>query len=648
MRKNRYQFKGVSCLEDISSVEEIPLKDREVPSSTYQAVLNSVDDNPDETALSFFMLGEDYRSPFTFSFREVLGHINQIANLLKKEGVGENDVVAMVLPNIPETCFSIIAAQTVGIVFPINPLLEPKQIKELLLASKAKILITIGPFVKTDVWEKVDAVRGEVPTLKKVFSINMSPYLLGWKKTVVGWVVSVKNRKIRNITSQPVVDFSLSYKREDAAQLSFEVSNDLYRVCTYFHTGGTTGRPKIAKQTQRNITFNAWSTGNNLDTSEEGLTMFGGLPLFHVFGAMITFSLVWSGNGHLVLVSPKGYRGEGVMENFWNIVKHYKVNFLAAVPAIYKQLNSLSFSEEQSESIRFAISGAAPMPIGVFEAFEKKTGVKMLEGYGCTEGACIVSVNPPYGERRIGSVGHPIPYSKIKVLELSGSKVIRECAPNEIGTVCFRGDHLFEGYLEEEHNENIWVGLEDGERWYNTGDQGRMDESGYLWLTGREKELIIRGGHNIDPRQIEEPFYNYEGVEIAAAVGRPDARVGEVPVLYVQPERKKELTVDELMRYAETSISERAAVPKEIVIVDKIPMTTIEKVYKPELAKLEIEKEYYKVLGANNITGEVKIVKNKLKGLVVEVCIRGKCSENQLLTLGSELEKYQYSFEIIS
>ena len=159
--------------------------------------------------------------------------------------------------------------------------------------------------------------------------------------------------------------------------------------------------------------------------------------------------------------------------------------------------------------------------------------MRIVEGYGLTEGACVSSGNPAGAEPRIGSIGIRYPYQDMRALILDGDKYVRDAETNEIGVIAIRGPNVFAGYLDPAHNLGIWIDR-DGETWLNTGDLGRQDADGYFWLTGRKKELIIRGGHNIDPKLIEEPLHRHPAVALAAAIGRPDPHAGEAPVAYVQ------------------------------------------------------------------------------------------------------------------
>jgi fatty-acyl-CoA synthase len=291
-----------------------------------------------------------------------------------------------------------------------------------------------------------------------------------------------------------------------------------------------------------------------------------------------------------VLGTPSGFRGEGVIPNFWKMVEHYHVNFFSGVPTVFSALNAVPVGASDVRSLEYAICGAAPMPPEVFRDFEQRTGLRILEGYGLTEGACVSSVNPADGERREGSIGLCLPYQEMKAIVLEDGHYVRDCAVDEVGVIIIRGPNVFPGYTLAEQNQGLWIETSDGGgRWLNTGDLGRRDQDGYFWLTGRKKELIIRGGHNIDPQVIEHALHQHPAVLLSAAVGGPDARLGEVPVAYVQLKPEATGSEEELLAFAQAHISERAAIPKRIHVISDLPTTAVGKIFKPALIQREIE-----------------------------------------------------------
>ena len=371
-----------------------------------------------------------------------------------------------------------------------------------------------------------------------------------------------------------------------------------------FCTGGTTGLPKIAVRRHACEVANARMVARNMGGGiGAGKTMFCGLPLFHVNGVLVTGLAPFSQGAHVVLGTPQGYRGPGVVARFWEIVEHYRINFFSGVPTLYASLMQVPIGGHDISSLEYGMCGAAPMPTEVFRAFQERTGLRILEGYGQTEATCVSSSNPPGGERRIGSIGLRLPWQFMKTVKLDEQgRYVRDSAPDEIGAILVSGPNVFEGYLTPEHNRALWVDCGDRRKWLDTGDLGRQDADGYFWLTGRKKELIIRGGHNIDPATIEEPLHAHPDVLLAAAVGRPDAHAGELPVAYVQLRPGATATEAELTDFARSAIGERAALPKHIRIVDQIPLTAVGKIFKPTLKHREIESALIEALGVAGVS----------------------------------------------
>jgi acyl-CoA synthetase (AMP-forming)/AMP-acid ligase II len=283
-------------------------------------------------------------------------------------------------------------------------------------------------------------------------------------------------------------------------------------------------------------------------------------------------------------------------------------------------------------TLKYALCGSAPLPVDLFRRFEAATDVKILEGYGLTEATCLISINPPHGERKIGSVGLPFPYTEVKILHTDeGGAVTRECGTGEVGEICVRNPGVFPGYRDEKLNKAIFATPENGpEKWLRTGDLGRIDADGYVWITGRAKDLIIRGGHNIDPALIEEALATHPDVTFVGAVGQPDAHSGEVAAAYVELRGGASLTGDALIAYAQDRIRERAAIPKHVEVLPELPKTAVGKVYKPELRKRAIARVYGAALAEAGIEAEIEVVEDKSRGLVARVRPKGATSEARI------------------
>lgn len=576
----------IQTIDDIRAFEQTPLAERNLPPSTYAMLQRGAARNPEKPALHFLAAGEAYSMPITWTFQQLVESITQTANMLHDLGIQPGQVVSKVLPSLPQSYFTVFGGEAAGIVNPINPLLEADTIADIMNAAGAKVLVTLAPMPGVTIWEKATSIVEKVPTLETVLAVDMShtlPFL-------------TKADLPERIAQASVLDFDSTRQQYPGDYLisGREIQPD--DIASYFHTGGTTGTPKIAQHTHMNEVFDSWVSGEVLGL-EEDKTLFCGLPLFHVNGVIVTGLVPWGVGATVVLGTAQGYREPTLIPNFWKIVEHYKINFFSGVPTVYSMLLNVPIGEADIRSLEFAICGAAPMPVEVFQSFEQRTGLRILEGYGLTEGTCVSSVNPIHGERRVGSVGFRLPYQEMTVVKYEDG-AWHECADDEIGTLVIRGANVFKGYKEERHNSGLWIDLGDGAPWMNTGDMGRRDADGYFWLTGRQKELIIRGGHNIDPKLIEEPLHKHPAVALAAAVPRPDAHAGEIPVVYVQLEPGASVTEEELLQFAQEHIGERAAIPKHIQIVDSIPQTAVGKIFKPIMARWQIEQVYAQAVRA--------------------------------------------------
>jgi fatty-acyl-CoA synthase len=608
----------IADLAGIEALERIPLQERDLPGSNYESIRAVAAELPDHPALHFVFDAAAYDRSFSYTYADLVGSITRTANMLNGLGLGHDEVVSIVLPNLPQTYFAFLGGEAAGIANPINPLLEPETMAEIMNAAGTKVLVTLGPFPLVDIWEKLESISNQVPSLETVLQVDLGRFVTGLEEGAVGPARTTE--RPANVRAS-VLDFDSTAAGYPDDKLSSGRDIRPDEIASYFHTGGTTGTPKLAQHTYFNEVYDAWAAAQNIAPGPDTV-MFCGLPLFHVNGVTVTGLLPWGRGSTVVLGTPQGYRNTGVIQNFWKMVEHYRINFFSGVPTVYGSLLDVPLGDSDVGSLEFALCGAAPMPAEVFREFEQRTGVRILEGYGLTEGACVSSMNPAHGERRVGSIGLRLPYEEMRTAVLQGNGgFARFCEPEEIGTLIVRGPNVFPGYKEEVHNLAAFVETGDG-RWLNTGDLGRQDADGYFWLTGRKKEIIIRGGHNIDPKLIEDPLHRHEAVALVAAVGRPDARLGEVPVAYVQ--LAKEATEDELLSYARDAIGERAAVPKAVRVVDRMPVTDVGKIFKPRLVQRELEDAYGQELAAIAGVHEARVqaVPDKSYGTLARVRVK--------------------------
>lgn len=608
---------GIASIADVLALEAAHAG--LLPNSTYEMIGTAARAHPDAPALSFFLRVEDHAQPEVWNYGTLFARITATANFLHELGVGADDVVAFVLPNLPQTHLAVWGGQAAGITFAINPMLEPTAIADLLAAGEAKVLITLAPVPGMDMWSKLQPLLGRVRSLEHVVLVDLAPA----STRTTGGAANESHEHFR------VHDFAEGLARQPVDHL---VSGRVIRPgdrSSYFCTGGTTGAPKIAMRTHANEVANAWSVGQFLgDGISAGKTLFCGLPLFHVNGVLVTGLLPFSRGAHVLIGTPSGYRGDGVIPRFWELVEHHRINFFSGVPTVYAALMQQPTQGHDLSSLEYGLCGAAPMPVELMRAFQESTGLKILEGYGLTEGTCVSTCNPPLGERRVGSIGLRLPLQAMKAIVLDDAGAyVRDCRVGEAGVLTISGPNVFVGYHDSHQNAGLWLDLGDGQRWMNTGDLGRQDAQGYFYLTGRKKELIIRGGHNIDPASIEEPLHRHPAVQLVAAVGRPDVHAGELPIAYVQLKPGATATETELLSFAREHIGERAAIPKSIRLVAAMPLTGVGKIFKPQLRQSEIADALRVTLQDSGVPiSRLDVINDPRFGIQVEVTVVGSAA----------------------
>ncbi|MEE6193373.1 class I adenylate-forming enzyme family protein [Mycolicibacterium sp. 120320] len=438
---------------------------------------------------------------------------------LQRHGVAGGDVVAVMLPNTAAFVVSLFAAWRLGAaVTPINPSLRPAEVKYQLADADAKVLIA-------------EAVPG--------FDIGALPVITA-----------------SDLTATPA-DGLLYVSHRDEDELALLI-----------YTSGTTGRPKGVMLDHANLLAMCRGVIDALDITAADHSLLI-LPLFHVNGIVIgTLSPLLAG-GHTTIAgrfSPK---------TFFDRVELSGATYFSAVPTIYTMLCGLPATvKPDTSSVRFAICGAAPASVELLDQFQSRYDIPIIEGYGLSEGTCASTINPLNGPRKAGTVGLPLPGQTIRLVDANGDPV----ANGEAGEVVIQGPNVMRGYLNrpEETAQTIVDG------WLHTGDVGRFDDDGYLTLVDRAKDMIIRGGENIYPREIEAVAHQLPQIAEAAAVGRPDPVYGEEPVLFVSLHPDQQLDVHAIREHLGESLS-KYKLPVEITILDDLPKNAVGKIAKPSL-----------------------------------------------------------------
>ena len=611
---------GVShyaSLADKIAMDRVPLSERWTARNTYELLSGTAAKYPDRPAVTFQLTSDPKAKLISSTWREFHRETTQAANLFRSLGVGPKDVVAALLPNCMEMAVTLMGGQAAGIVHPINPLLEPAQIAALLRESGAKVLVSLAPFPKSDLSDKAAEALALAPNVKTLIEVDLKRGLSPPKS----WLIPLIRPKRKGGHSAKIVDFAGGLASQPADKLSFQLTAGPEDAGAYYHTGGTTGAPKTAVHLHRGMIWNGWAASELLFKHDSVLLC--PLPLFHVFAAYPILMACVAGGAHFVMPTPQGYRGAGVMDEIWRLVERHKATFIIVVPTAVSAMMQRPITADVS-TLKLALCGSAPLPTELYRNFEKATGVRVIEGYGQTETTCLISCNPPDGERKIGSVGIPFPYTEIRILRIDGAgAVAKECVTDEVGEICVKGPQVMPGYKEADRNKSLFVEKD----WIRTGDLGRVDSDGYLWITGRAKDLIIRGGHNIDPGQIEEAAAHHPAVAFAGAIGQPDAKAGELPALYVELRQGATASPEEIKSFVAGHIPERAAAPSYVEIMTELPKTAVGKIFKPDLRRSAISRVYGAALAEKGITAEIRVEEDPKKGLVAVVTPEGAVSE---------------------
>jgi long-chain acyl-CoA synthetase len=450
------------------------------------------------------------------------GAVHALARDLVARGVQAGDVVAVMLPNRVELVTVLFAAWRVGAaVTPINPALTDDEAHYQIADSGARLLVA-----------DPDAVPGLDPRVERL--------------------------DVAQISSDGMIDSSTPLRAEP---------DDLALL---IYTSGTTGRPKGVMLDHVNLTAMTEMAIEGLQLGQDDHSLLI-LPLFHVNGIMASVISPLSAGGHTTIA------GRFDPATFWSVIERVRPTFFSAVPTIYALLTSLPEDiQPDLSSLRYVICGAAPMPPELIARFEARYGVPIIEGYGLSEGTTASTLNPLDGVRKPGTVGLPIPGQQIRIVDAEGKPL----PLGEAGEVVIAGPNVMRGYLN--NAEATAESLRDG--WLHTGDVGRFDENGYLVLVDRVKDMIIRGGENIYPKEIEAALYGHPAVLEAAVVGRPDPVFGEEPVAFVALRPGAAATSDELVEHCRATLA-RFKVPREVLLEPALPKNPVGKITKGPLRK---------------------------------------------------------------
>jgi long-chain acyl-CoA synthetase len=498
----------------------------------------------------------------SLTYRELWREVEAFAKGLQEAGLRPGDRVAIMLPNSPQfviAFYGTLLAGGVGV--NVNPMYTPRELRHQLQDAGVQALVILDQLLS-----RYQEVKAEVP-VRLLVRTGIQDYLPFPKNLLYPLMLRRKGQAPKALEGIPWRAFLKRGRPEPVAV-------DLDDLALLQYTGGTTGLAKGAMLTHRNLSSNALQVRAWIPDFREGEeVVLGAIPFFHVYGMTVAMNLALLGAAKLVLL-PRPEIGPIV-----EAIEKHRVTLFPGVPTLYVAFNNFPGIEKRDlKSVRACISGSAPLPLEVAERFEKLTGAKLVEGYGLTEASPVTHCNPLYGERRLGSVGLPLPGVDAKVVDEEG----KEVPLGEVGELIVKGPNVMKGYWNRP--DETQKALKDG--WLFTGDLARMDQDGYFYIVDRKKDMIIAGGYNIYPREVEEVLYGHEAVQEAAVVGVPDPYRGETVAAFIvlKEAYRGKVTEKDIEAFCRANLA-AYKVPRIIQFREGLPKSSVGKILKRELTK---------------------------------------------------------------
>jgi long-chain acyl-CoA synthetase len=506
------------------------------------------------------------------NYGELAAEVESMACALADLGVKKGDRVAIHLPNSTQFPIAFFAALAVGaVVVPCNPLYVAREMEYQLKDSGAETIITMTRF-----YNMIKEIQPKT-NLKNIIVTNIKDYFPGFLSFLYTVAKEKKEGDRVELAKEDYSFTDLTKKFAGKTPPAVEVLPTDRAV--FLYTGGTTGVSKGAVLQHRNLVANCFQVKSWCTDYEDGKeVILGVLPFFHSYGLTTILNLGLLNGAKLVLL-PRF-----VLADALKTIDKQKPTLFPGVPTIYVAINNApDLNKYDIKSIKVCISGAAPLPVEVQQQFEKNTGGKLVEGYGLSETSPVTHANPVYGERRPGSIGLPMPDTDFKVVDVETGE--NEMPIGEIGELCLRGPQVMEGYLNmpEENAQSLRNG------WFYTGDIAKVDEDGYTYIVDRKKDMVIAGGFNIYPRDIEEVLYTHPKIMEAAVAGINDAYRGETLKAYVVLKEGETMTEEEVKEYCKANLA-AYKVPKLYEFRAELPKTMIGKVLRRTLREEEEKK----------------------------------------------------------
>ncbi|MFZ5824460.1 MAG: long-chain-fatty-acid--CoA ligase [Bacillota bacterium] len=492
------------------------------------------------------------------TYAQLAGSVNRFANALRLLGVGRGDRVMLMMPNCPQFVIAFFGIMKAGAtVIQTNPLYVEREIEYQANDSRARVVVTVDAL-----WPRVAQAK---------------------TNTGLQYAIVAKLRGEPPVGPE-AISFEMALQASSDADPRVEV-DPMEDIAVFQYTGGTTGPSKGAMLTHHNLVTNVVQLNewlNPLDPPADGERILTILPLFHSYGMTVCMNFGIYRGAELILL-PKFDPAE-VMET----IKATRPTSFPGVPTMYVAVNAFPNAEEYGVgSIQVCNSGGAAMPVEVMKTFEKRFGATISEGYGLSETSPVTHSNPLVGLRKPGSIGIPFPDTNVRVVDLETGT--RDVAPGEQGEIIISGPQVMKGYWNKPEETVNALRVLDGATWLYTGDIGTMDEDGYFYITDRKKDMILVGGYNVYPREIEEVLFQHPAVQEAVVAGVPDAYLGETVKAYIVVKAGQSLTEQELDRFCRSQLA-AYKVPRRYEFRENLPKSAVGKVLRRILVEEEKQK----------------------------------------------------------
>jgi fatty-acyl-CoA synthase len=528
--------------------------------------------------------------PVVYANDHFMGCIKAAETWFRRRGIGKGDAVAVLLPGCPGAIAAIFGAAACGVVEPLNLLFTRDAIAMQLNAIRAKLLVAPPQGTPGGLYEKIAGLDKDVPSLEAIVTVP------------IDGSISFDGEPLQPDASWRR-DYGLCQEETEAE-----------RVAVMLPTGGTTGHPKIARLPNRAMVASTAASRMALDYRKGDRVMVA-LPLFHVGGLIVGVAAAMSAGATIVIPGPAGARDPAFVANFWKIVEKHGLTHAGNVPTTLGAVADTPVRDADISTLRVMPTGASVCPPEIERRFLATWGGPCLQQvYGMTELAGAITHDFAGVQPRPEAVGTRNPLVELAIL--SAGRLHTTPWPSPVGELLTRGPQVFAGYVDKQQTEDAFH-----EGWLRTGDLCRIDADGFVHIMGRVKDVIIRGGHNIDPRTIEDAALDFPGVAIAAAVGRPDPYAGEVPMLFVALQPGITIDAEALTAFVQERILEPPARPRAVSILPEMPVTPIGKIFKPKLREIATREAARALLAAEGLADgvEVDAITDPSRGLYLEV-----------------------------